>query len=132
MNLLPKTFRMITHTIRMKVPFLFSILEKGNNNLLMSFLNEGVIHQSNKLTGHLLVPNLDKIGFMVFNIFFILKFSEFGFQELLFVIFLCLLSILNTFTTVIDEIIPFGSRKRQNFQYSKNFPIKSSRVGMKK
>ena len=56
------------------------------------------------------------VGFIFFfNIFFILKFSEFGSQELLFVIFLCLLTILNTFATVIDEIIPFGSRKRQNF-----------------
>ena len=53
--------------------------------------------------------------FFFFNIFFILKFSEFGFQELLFVIYLCLLTILNTFATVIDEITPLGSRKRQNF-----------------
>ena len=54
--------------------------------------------------------------FFFFIFFFILKFSEFGFQELLFVIFSCLLTILNTFATVIDEIIQFGSRKRQNFQ----------------
>ena len=49
--------------------------------------------------------------FFFIHIFFILKFSEFGFQELLFVIYMCLLTILNTFATVIDEITPFGSRK---------------------
>ena len=53
--------------------------------------------------------------FFLLIFFLILKFSEFGSQELLFVIFLCLLTILNTFATVIDEITPFGSRKRQNF-----------------
>jgi hypothetical protein len=47
------------------------------------------------------------------NIFFILKFCEFGFLELLFVIFLYLLTVLNTQT--VDDINPFGSRKRQNF-----------------
>jgi hypothetical protein len=29
--------------------------------------------------------------------------------------------VLNTLSTVIDGIIPFGSRKRQNFQDIKNF-----------
>jgi hypothetical protein len=52
--------------------------------------------------------------------------------ELLFVIFLYLLTVLNTLSTVIDDIIPFGSRKSQNFQNIKNFPIKSFRVGVKK
>jgi ACT domain-containing protein len=42
--------------------------------------------------------------------FFILKYSEFGFLELLFVIFLHLLTALNTLSTVIDDIIQFGSR----------------------
>jgi hypothetical protein len=32
------------------------------------------------------------------------------------VIFLYLLTVLNTLSTVIDNMIPFGSRKRQNFQ----------------
>ena len=32
------------------------------------------------------------------------------------VIFLYLLTVLNTLSIVIDDIIPFGSRKRQNFQ----------------
>jgi hypothetical protein len=61
-----------------------------------------------------------------------LKFSEFGFLELLFVMFLYLLTVLNTLSTVNDDIIPFGSRKRQNFPDIKNFPIKSFRVGVKK
>jgi hypothetical protein len=34
---------------------------------------------------------------------------------------LYLLTVLNTLSTVIDDIIPFGSRKRQNFQDTKNF-----------
>jgi hypothetical protein len=50
-----------------------------------------------------------------------LKFSEFGFWELLFVIFLNLLIVLNTLSTVIDDIIPFSTRKRQNFQDIKDF-----------
>jgi hypothetical protein len=58
-----------------------------------------------------------------------LQFSEFGFQELLFVIFLYLLTVLNTLSTVIDGIIPFGSIGRQNFQDIINFPVKSFRVG---
>jgi putative exporter of polyketide antibiotics len=61
-----------------------------------------------------------------------LKYSEFGFVELLFVLFLYLLTVLNTLPTVIDNISPFGYRKRQNFQDIKNFPIRSFRVGMKK
>jgi hypothetical protein len=56
-----------------------------------------------------------------FNIFFILKFSEFGILELLFVMFLYLLTVLNTLSTVIDDIIPFGSRKRKNLPDIKNF-----------
>jgi hypothetical protein len=44
--------------------------------------------------------------------------------------------VLNTLSTVIDDIIPFGSRKRQNFKdikkNFKNFPMKSFRVGVKK
>jgi hypothetical protein len=35
--------------------------------------------------------------------------------------FLYLLTVLNTFSAVIDDIIPFGSRKRQNFPDIKNF-----------
>jgi hypothetical protein len=70
--------------------------------------------------------------FFFLNIFLIFKFSEFGFLELLFVIFLYLLTVLNTLSTVIDDIIPFSSRKRQNFQDIKKFPIKSFRVGVKK
>jgi hypothetical protein len=42
------------------------------------------------------------------------------------------LTVLSTLSTVIDDIIPFGSRKRQNFQDFKNFPIKSFRVRVKK
>jgi hypothetical protein len=34
-------------------------------------------------------------------------------------------------STVIDDIIPFGSRGKQNFQ-DLNFPIKSFRVAVKK
>jgi hypothetical protein len=45
-----------------------------------------------------------------------LKLSELGVLELLFVVFLYLLTILNTLSTVIDDIIPFGSRRRPNFQ----------------
>jgi hypothetical protein len=63
--------------------------------------------------------------------FFILQFSEFGFLELLFVIFLYLLTVLNTISTVIDDIISFGSRGRKKFQ-DINFPIKRFRVGGKK
>jgi hypothetical protein len=48
------------------------------------------------------------------------------------VIFLYSLTVLNTLSAVIDDIIPFGSRKRQNLIILKNFPIKSFRVGMKK
>jgi hypothetical protein len=48
------------------------------------------------------------------------------------VIFLYLLTVLNTLSAVIDDIIPFGSRKRQNFKNFENFPIKSFRVGVKK
>jgi hypothetical protein len=46
--------------------------------------------------------------------------KKFGFLELLFVIFLYLLTVLNTLSTVIDDI-PSGSRKRQNFQDIKIF-----------
>jgi hypothetical protein len=35
-------------------------------------------------------------------------------------IFLYLLTVLNTLSTVIDDIVPFGSRKRQIFQDSIN------------
>jgi hypothetical protein len=48
------------------------------------------------------------------------------------VIFLYLSTVLNTLSTVIDDIIPFGSRGRQNFEDIINFPIKSYRVGVKK
>jgi cell division protein FtsW (lipid II flippase) len=41
--------------------------------------------------------------FFFFNIFFILQFSEFGFKELLIVIFLYLLTVLNTLSTVIQS-----------------------------
>jgi hypothetical protein len=67
---------------------------------------------------------------LFFDIFFILLFSEFGSRN-----FLYLMTVLNTLSTVIDDIIPFGSRGRQNFQeYTGiiNFPIKSFRVGVKK
>jgi hypothetical protein len=68
-----------------------------------------------------------------FNIFFfILQFSECGFWALFFVIFLYLLTILNTLSSVIDDINPYSSRGRQNFQDIKNFPIKRFRVGLKK
>jgi hypothetical protein len=78
---------------------------------------------------HLLKKN--RVGrsdlFIFLKIFFILKLSEFGFFELLFLIFLYLLTVLNTLSTVIDDIIPLGYRKRQNFQENKKFPI--NRVG---
>jgi hypothetical protein len=75
-----------------------------------------------------------------------LQFSEFGFYASLFVIFLYLLTVLNTFSTAIDSIIPctslvgglndkkvmFGSRGRQDFQDITNFPMKSFRVWVKK
>jgi hypothetical protein len=72
------------------------------------------------------------VGFIY--LFFILQFSEFGFYELLFVIFLYLLTVLKTLSTVIDDIIPFGSRGRQNYKDTTciNFLIKSFRVGLKK
>jgi hypothetical protein len=48
-------------------------------------------------------------------------------------IFLYLLTVLNTLSTVIDDIIPFDSRGRQNFKdILKDFPIKSFKVGVKK
>jgi hypothetical protein len=57
------------------------------------------------------------------------------------VIFLYLLTVLNTLSTIIDAIslvgglidkkVTFGSRGRQDFQ-DINFPIKSFRVGVKK
>jgi hypothetical protein len=42
------------------------------------------------------------------------------------------LTILNTFSTVIGDIIRFGSRGRQNFEDITNFQIKSFRLGVKK
>jgi hypothetical protein len=56
------------------------------------------------------------LWFFLYEFFLILQFSEFGFQELLFVIFLYLLTVLNTLSSVIDDIIPFGSIERQNVQ----------------
>jgi hypothetical protein len=50
-----------------------------------------------------------------------LKFSEFAFLELLFAIFLYLLTVLNTLSTVIDDIIPFGSEKDKISQILKIF-----------
>jgi hypothetical protein len=44
----------------------------------------------------------------------------------------CLLTVLNTISSVIDDIIPFGSRGRQIFQDIINFLIKIFRVGVKK
>jgi hypothetical protein len=72
------------------------------------------------------------VGFIIifFKYFFILQFSEFGFSELSFVIFLYLLTVLNTLSTVINDIIPFGSRGRQNLKDIKNFLIKSCMVGV--
>jgi hypothetical protein len=43
-----------------------------------------------------------------------------------------LLTVLNTLSMVIDDIIPFGSRGRQNFQDIMNFPIKSFWIRVKK
>jgi hypothetical protein len=40
------------------------------------------------------------------------------------VIFLYLLTVLNTLSTVIDDIIPFDSSGRQNFE-DIDFPVKS-------
>jgi hypothetical protein len=51
----------------------------------------------------------------LFFLFFFLKFSEFGFLELSFVIFLYLLTFVNTLSTVVDDITPFGSRKKTKF-----------------
>jgi hypothetical protein len=51
----------------------------------------------------------------------ILQFSEFGFHELLFVICLYLLTVLNTLSTFIDDIIPLGSIGRKKFQDIINF-----------
>jgi hypothetical protein len=48
------------------------------------------------------------------------------------VIVLYLLTVLNTLSTVIDDIIRFDSRGGQNFQDIINFLLKSFRVGVKK
>jgi hypothetical protein len=61
------------------------------------------------------IGSVGRIYFFCLIFFFILKFSEFGFLESLFVMFLYSLTVLNTLSTVIDDIIPFGSRKRQKF-----------------
>ena len=64
------------------------------------------------------------------NLFFILQLRELGFWELSFVIFLYLFSFKHTFNWY-DDIIPFGSRGRQNFYGIINLPIKSFRVWAK-
>jgi hypothetical protein len=75
-----------------------------------------------------------------------LQFSEFGFYVfvyVLIVIFFNLLTVLNTLSTAIDDIIPytslvgglndknfeFGSRGMENFQDDIHFPRKSFWVG---
>jgi hypothetical protein len=76
-----------------------------------------------------------KIGIVLvlhIYIYIILQFNEFRFEELLFVLFLYLLTVFITLSTVIDDIIPFGSRGRQHFQDIMNFPIKRSKVRVKK
>jgi hypothetical protein len=37
------------------------------------------------------------------------------------------MTVLNTLSTVIDDVIPFGSRKRQNFSDIKNFQTFSNK-----
>ena len=74
--------------------------------------------------------------FFFLNIVFLLKFSEFGSQELLFVIFLCLLTILNTHLLLLlmklSHLVPEKDKISKILKIFKNFPIKSSRVGVKK
>jgi hypothetical protein len=68
--------------------------------------------------------------FYLATFFFILQLSEFGFLRII-ICDIFVLTVLNTLSTVID-IIPFGSRGRQNFHDILSFPIKKFRVGVKK
>jgi hypothetical protein len=84
---------------------------------------------------HLLKKNsVGRSDLLFFIIIFFLfwKLVSFVFLELLFVIFLYLLTVLNTLSIVIDDIIPFDTRIRQNFPHIKNFPTKGFSFGVKK
>jgi hypothetical protein len=84
------------------------------------------VRQKKKKRYVCLLSLAEKIG-SVGRIYFFISFlfwnlvSLVFFLELLIVIFLYLLTVLNTLSAVIDDIIPLGSRKRQSFPDIKNF-----------
>jgi hypothetical protein len=68
------------------------------------------------------IGSVGRIYYFFLNIFFYFEIQRvwvLGVKS--FVIFLYLLIVLNTLSTAIDDIIPFCSRKRQNFQDFINF-----------